>query len=185
MTGLIPGWRARALAASLCIAALLAACAEAPPSPLATGATPETLALAGTMMDRIGFDRIMEAQLAKRRETLITATFEDQLHRSPAEATRDVDEIVMPDIRASIPDLKAQYEDATANLFTADELRSILNNEQSPASASAQAKMPEFRERLAAIGRKWGRRVSLDTLQNHAAELNIPAQVFAQPGLAL
>lgn len=163
--------RLAVLAASLAMGAspALAQPAPARPIPGQAAAPSESRALAAQFLERLGVGQLMQGMLPAMREMAVNVIAQKGF--SAEQAGRMADEVLMPSISARMPELVKRFEVVLADVFTTDELRAILSNQDSPARRSAAAKAGQLPDRFRAEGEQWGQQVASDAMRDNADKL--------------
>lgn len=158
--------------AALALAALLStvpdARAQLPPS----AATPDeaTRTAARQLGERLNFTGQAQAAVGVLRNQL-TTTFARASGKPPEEAARGVDEIIMPDFAAVLPELVTLIVDAWASTFTADELRELRRFYATPVGLKLQRNGGAMAQLVGAASRTLLQGVVQRSLQAHDGEL--------------
>lgn len=119
----------RLLAVAACLLLPLAAAAQAPAgpdpgAPAPVGATDDSRREAKALGDLLQLANRAQATLAQMRMEVIRLTMKAG-DKSPEDAAKIVDEVMMPDFRATEPALVALLYEGLAASFTAADLKSI------------------------------------------------------------
>ncbi len=94
-----------------------------------------------------------------------------QRGKSQADATAIVDEVLMPEFKAHLPELRPAMIEIWADNLTVDEMRTVRAFYDTPAGRKLLEKQPLIFQQASAVGAAWGQRVARDALRNHADEL--------------
>jgi len=157
--------------AALALAALLsvstAALAQAPP-----GRAPDetTRAAARQLGERLNFTGQAQSIVGSLRNQL-AVTFARASGKTPEEAGRGVDEIIMPDCAAAVPELVTLIVDAWASTFSAEEMRELQRFYATPVGGKLQRNGPAMGRLVGAASLTLMQGVLQRSLQAHDAEL--------------
>lgn len=161
MTGLS---RALLLALAL-LAAPLAVVAQS-----LSGATDEARREAASLADALGTQRLMDQVVTGMREQMVRALAERS--RLPVERVAPmVDDLLVPEFRARIPEAVAAVAEIWAAHFTVDEMRQVRAFYETPLGRKTLAVTPQIAQQSMAAGAEWGRRVGESAVAKHREAL--------------
>lgn len=164
--------RTRVLLAGLVAAALAGAA-------LAQGTRPATPAAPGVddnrrearaLAEMLDVPRRAAALMARMRAEIIQSTIRTSA-LSEAEATRVVDDILMPNFRARSAELLDTMVEPYAVNFTLSDLRALRAFFVSPLGQKLLRSQPIARDQGEQAGLAWGQRVFQDSVDRHVDEL--------------
>jgi len=164
---------ARAPFATLLAIALAATAAAAPalaPAFAQMPAIEENRREARLLADVLEIPREAEAMVARARLEMIDATMKSSDLAEEA-AARIVDDIMMPNFRARLPELIAQLVEPIAVNFTYTDLRELRAFYASPLGRKLLRTLPVAQAQGAEAGLAWSRQVFQDSVDRHADEL--------------
>jgi hypothetical protein len=129
-----------------------------------------TRAAARQLGERLNFTGQAQAIIASVRNQ-VAITFARASGKSPEEAGRGVDEVIMPDYTAAAPELVGLITDAWASTFTAEELRELQRFYATPLGTKLQHSGGAMNQLVAASSRTWAQGILQRSLQAHDADL--------------
>ena len=114
-----------------------------------------------------------EAMVGKMLDALrgqIAAVFAQ--HGAAADnATRVFDELLLPEFKAHLSELRPAMIEIWADNFTVDELRGLHAFYDTPLGRKVMERQPMVSQQALAVGAAWGKRVAQDAVARHADEL--------------
>ena len=116
--------------------------------------------LARAVLSKINADRVFNSTIDASRDTMI-----GNLKRfgiDDAQATDLIDRLLLPDLRARMPELRTRCENILVLDFTPDEMQAVLSGESNAARQSARAKLPQMQSDFTNAGRSWGEAVGYE-----------------------
>ncbi len=170
-----------ALAASLCVAV---ACVIVPTVPVAaqtTAATPPSglpapqpteasMKEARAMSETLGIPVLVRSAVQNMRNQMINATV--QASGKPIdEAAKIVDEVLMPDFDASVPQLTDALLTPWAANFSASDLKALHDFYATPVGVRLLKALPIVQQESGRNVQAWGQRTFQQSAQKHADEL--------------
>ncbi len=114
-----------------------------------------------------------EATVSKMLDAMrgqITTIFTQQ-GKARDDAARIFDEVLMPEFKARLPELRPAMIEIWADNFTVEELRGLHAFYDTPLGRKVLERQPTVSQQALAVGAAWGRRVAQDALQRHVDEL--------------
>ncbi|WP_338664377.1 DUF2059 domain-containing protein [Pararoseomonas sp. SCSIO 73927] len=168
------------LAAALAIPALPGAAqtpparpAPAAPAPAAStpAGDPEARAAARQLMDLTGATAMMDQVLAGMRPLLVQALRQQSPQVPQATVEKAVDEVLIPEFRARLPEAADATVDLYVRNFTAAELREVIAFYGTPVGRKLLQALPQLMQQSVAVGQAWGQRVAQEALTKHRAAL--------------
>ncbi len=91
--------------------------------------------------------------------------------RTAGDGARIFDEVLMPEFKARLPELRPAMIEIWADNFTVDELRGLHAFYETPLGRKILEKQPALAQQSVAVGAAWGKSVAQDALSRHADEL--------------
>lgn len=162
----------RALRAALLGASLLAAAPVLAQQalPAAPGATAESRAAARDLL--VALDTAKQAEQAMNLVSKqIVAALAQASGKPVAEVQQIVDEVLMPEFRARLPEMTDFTAELWASQMTAAELRELKAFYGTPLGRRLQEVTPAVAAGAAAFGMKWGQEVGMSALAKHRDSL--------------
>lgn len=146
-----------------------------PPAPAAPAVptnpiTPESRKEAVTLTEMIGVSKQSQQLIAIMRGQMIQLVMRSG-SKQQDEATKIVDEILMPDFVAQQAELTGQIVDVWAGSFTLDDLKGLIAFYKTPLGQKLIATLPAVTQQGMASGQAWGQRIYQAAIQKHRAEL--------------
>jgi hypothetical protein len=157
----------RALRIALLGASLLAAAPvlaqQTPPAP---GATAESRAAARDLLVTLDTAKQAEQVMGIISQQIVAALAQAS-GKPAAEVQQIVDEVLMPEFRARMPEMTDFTAELWASQMTAAELRELKAFYQTPLGRRLQEVTPAVAAGAAAFGMKWGQDVGMSALAKH------------------
>ena len=116
--------------------------------------------LACAVLSKINADRVFNSTIDASRDTMIGNL--KRLGIDDAQATDLIDRLLLPDLRARMPELRTRCENILVLDFTPDEMQAVLSGESNAARQSARAKLPQMQADSTNAGQSWGEAVGYD-----------------------
>jgi len=138
----------------------------APGVPRAGTSTPETLAAAQDLLRATGAAALAETTMTQTSQQ-ITAALAQSSGKPAAEVQQIVEDVLMPEFRARIPELMAFTAELWASQMTAPELRELAAFYQTPLGRRLTEVTPTVATQSALFGMRWGQEVGLSALNKH------------------
>lgn len=150
------------------VAFLLAASVAGPPALAqpAPGIDAESLQAGRELMEAMGQTQIARAVLGQIRELVLARL----LSRNPdreREAREIVDQFLIPEFEAALPELIELQATLWAGSLTIEELRELAAFYRSPVGRKAIEITPELTRQNMRLGGLWGQRVEQEALRKH------------------
>lgn len=145
---------------------LVALLAPRPAAPADDTARQEALQLADLTGSDEVTNRVMTAMRGQMIQIITAAGAKSQ-----DQATSIVDDLLMPEFRADLPQLRQQMALIWANTLSADDLHAIIQFYTTPAGKHLLAAMPDISTKSIQTGIAWGQNVARQAVQKHADEL--------------
>lgn len=133
----------------------------------APAATEDLRPLAQQFLQKARMDKVIEGMMPAAREMAVAVLERERLQ--PQQAADLADSVLMPAIRARTPELLTRFENVLVDVFTAAELRAVLNDQSNAARRSAAGKASVLPERFRIEGEAWGQKVGADAMAENAA----------------
>ncbi len=92
--------------------------------------------------------------------------------KSVDDAIKIVDEVLMPDLNAAVPDLTEAMLQPWANNFTAEDLKGLQEFYATPLGQRLLKTVPVVSQQIAQASQAWGQRVFRESVQKHNQELH-------------
>jgi hypothetical protein len=143
--------------------------AAAAPAQAAAAAPDDAHREAAELFVATGGETLMQRMLDSLHGQL--AAILVQHGKSQADATAIVDEVLMPEFKAHVPELRPAMIEIWADNLSVDEMRTVRAFYDTPTGRKLLEKQPLIFQQAAAIGAAWGQRVARDALHDHADEL--------------
>jgi hypothetical protein len=147
-----------------------AAPAPAAPAAPAPGATEESRAAARELVALLNSDAQSEQMMTAVTQSVATALAQSS-GKPVAEVMAIVDEVLMPEFRLRMPELRAFTIELWAAQMTAPELRQLKAFYETPLGRRLQEVTPAVAAASATFGMKWGQEVALSALAKHRETL--------------
>jgi len=144
--------------------------APAAPAPPANPVTAESRKAATDLTDMIGVNRQSQQLIAIMRGQMIQLVMRSG-SKPQDEATKIVDEVLMPDFTAQSAELTAQIVDVWAASFSLDDLNGLIAFYKTPLGQKLIATLPAVTQKGMAAGQAWGQRIYQAAIQKHRADL--------------
>jgi hypothetical protein len=154
-----------------------AAPAFAQPAPGAAAApsvSPEvaaSLKQAHAMAEMLNVPQQIKGLMQAMRNQMVQATIQAS-GKSVEEAAKIVDEVLMPDFNASVPDLTEAMLQPWANNFTAADLKGLQEFYSTPLGQKLLKTVPLVGQQVAQATQIWGQRTFHEAVQKHTQELH-------------
>ena len=133
--------------------------------------------MAARLIEKTGVLQQAEAMLP-----LIMGPFVEALKAAHPGQAQDIDDLVqnliLPDMRAALPEFVKSFSVIYAQHFTEQELKAIIQFYDSPVGKKMIAKQPEMMQQGQALGAAWGREIAMRAIDKHRAK-------FAEKGIRL
>ncbi|MCW3474853.1 DUF2059 domain-containing protein [Limobrevibacterium gyesilva] len=164
-----------ALAAFLAVGTVAHAQTPAPtpaPAPVAPAVpvTEEGRKEAAALTEMIGVNKQSQQLIAIMRGQMIQLVMRAG-NKPQDEATKIVDEVLMPDFMAQQNDLTNQIIDVWATNFTVDDLKGLRAFYNTPLGQKLIATLPAVTQQGMNAGQTWGQRIYQASIQKHKSEL--------------
>jgi hypothetical protein len=137
-----------------------------PGAPRAGTSTPEALAAAQELLRATGAAALAETTMAQTSQQ-ITAALAQSSGKPAAEVQQIVEDVLMPEFRARIPELMAFTAQLWASQMTAAELRELAAFYETPLGRRLTEVTPTVASQSALFGMRWGQEVGLSALNKH------------------
>ncbi len=164
-----PAAQAPAAQAPAAQASAAPSAAAAAPAQAAAAAPDDAHREAAELFVATGGETLMQRMLDSLHGQL--AAILVQHGKSQADATAIVDEVLMPEFKAHVPELRPAMIEIWADNLSVDEMRTVRAFYDTPTGRKLLEKQPLIFQQAAAIGAAWGQRVARDALHDHADEL--------------
>jgi len=122
------------------------------------------------MADALGIPQQIEAIWRQVRAEMVRATMEASGHPED-EAGRIVDDVMVPNFRARLPELENELVEIYAQGFNFTDLRALRTFYSTPLGQKLLRVVPQAQAQGAQLGLAWGQRVFQDSVDRHADEL--------------
>jgi len=143
----------------------------APATPAApAAATEESRAAARDLMALLNTDAQSEQMMTAVSHQVATVLAQSS-GKPAAEVIAIIDEVLMPEFRQRMPELRDFTVDLWATQMTAPELRELKAFYETPLGHRLQQVTPTVAAASAAFGMKWGQEVALSALAKHRETL--------------
>ena len=162
----------------LFILAVPALPAGAQPAPPPAAADADALAAARTLIETTGMTAMMGQVLDGMRAPLVQALRQQAPQLPPATVEKAVEEVLIPEFRARLPEFADSAAGIYVSNFTVAELRELVAFYATPIGRKTLLVMPQILQQSMAAGQAWGQRVAQDALLKNRAAL-------AQRGITL
>jgi hypothetical protein len=146
-----------------------AAGTPAPAAPLPQP-TEASLKEARAMAEMLSIPAQTRGLLQAMRNQLIQATIQAS-GKSVDEAAKIVDEVLMPDFNAALPELSANLIQPWAANFSAADLKGLHDFYSTPLGQRLLKTIPAVNQQSLQAGQLWGQKVFQETVKKHADEL--------------
>ncbi len=150
-----------------------AAAQPAPGAPPAPSMSPEVTAAlkqAHAMADMLSINAQVKALLNAMRNQMVQATIQAS-GKSVEDAAKIVDELLMPDFNASIPDLTEAMLQPWANNFTASDLKTLQEFYSTPVGAKLLKTAPLVGQQVQQATQAWSQNTFRQAVQKHGQQL--------------
>ena len=151
-------------------AAAPSAQAAAPAAPLPQP-TEASLKEARSMAEMLNIPVQTRGLLQAMRNQLIQATIQAS-GKSVDEAAKIVDDVLMPDFNAALPDLSASLIQPWAANFSAADLKGLHDFYSTPLGQRLLKTIPAVNQQSLQAGQSWGQKIFQDAVKKHADELH-------------
>lgn len=152
---------------------LLAACAllaAAPALAQTQSATPESRKEAAALVVQLNLLEQQRDMLTALRGQFVRLLAQGS-GKSETVTAATVDEVLLPDLRARMPELTGAITEVYATLFSAEDLRGLQAFYASPLGQTLLRQQANLGRYTFEIGAAWGQRVSNEALAKHAETL--------------
>jgi hypothetical protein len=139
-------------------------------APVLPPVSPEAHAEAAKLTAMIGVNRQSEQLVGIMRGQMIQLVMRSA-NKPPAEATKIVDEVLMPDFLAQESQLTNEIIDVWARNFTLDDLKGLEAFYQTPLGQKLIHTLPAVTQEGMQAGQSWGQRVYQAAITKHKDEL--------------
>ncbi len=143
----------------------------APPAPAVTPEFAAALKQAHAMAEMLNVPQQVKALLNVMRNQLVQSTIQAS-GKSVEDAVKIVDELLMPDFNAAVPDLTEAMLQPWANNFTAGELKTLQDFYSTPVGAKLLKTIPAVSQQVAQATQLWGQTTFRKAVQKHGQELH-------------
>jgi hypothetical protein len=133
-------------------------------------ATPESRQAAATLTEMIGVTRQSQQLVAVMRAQMVQMVIRSS-GKSPEEASKIVDEVLMPDFTSQETELTDAIIDVWASNFSTEDLKALHDFYATPLGQRLIATLPQITQQGMAAGQAWGRRIYQAAIQKHKDEL--------------
>jgi hypothetical protein len=140
------------------------------PAPNAPPPSAEARKAALKLTDLLGVDRQTEQLIAGMRRQMVENLMRTSA-KTPEDAVKIIDELIMPEFNASAGDLNARVVNVWASNFSVAELNSLITFYQSPIGKKLIATIPLVQQQSVAISQQWGQTAFKAALAKHGDEL--------------
>lgn len=144
------------------------AASATPPLPQPTEAS---LKEARSMAEMLNIPVQTRGLLQAMRNQLIQATIQAS-GKSVDEAAKIVDDVLMPDFNAALPDLTASLIQPWAANFSAADLKGLHDFYSTPLGQRLLKTIPAVNQQSLQAGQIWGQKIFQDAVKKHAEELH-------------
>ncbi len=155
----------RLIAAAL-LTGLLAAPARAQPP----AATPDSRREAAALVTQINLVEQQREMLGALRGQFIRLLAQGS-GKTEAQAAEAVDDVLLPDFRARMPELTNAITEVYATLFSAEDLRGLQAFYASPIGQTLLRQQAQLGRLTFELGALWGQRVSNEAMAKHGETL--------------
>jgi uncharacterized protein len=132
--------------------------------------SPEALAVAKELLELTGAARLANQTMTQVSEQ-VSVAIAQQNNKPVAEVRRIVEEVLMPEFRARVPEIVEFSANLWASQMTADELRQLVAFYRTPLGQRLTEVTPVVASQSAIFGMRWGQEVAISALQKHAETL--------------
>ncbi len=157
------------LLAVLALPPALPAAAQPASPPVAADA--EARDAARALIEATGMTAMMGQVLDGMRAPLAQILRQRAPQVAPAEVERTVEEVLMPEFRARLPEFADAAVAIYVQNFTAAEMREMVALYATPLGRKMLQVMPQVAQQSIAFGQAWGQRVAEDALSKNRAVL--------------
>jgi hypothetical protein len=140
------------------------------PAPSAPPPSAEARKAALKLTDLLGVDRQTEQLIAGMRRQMVENLMRTSA-KSPEDAVKIIDELIMPEFNAAAGDLNARVVNVWASNFSVAELNNLITFYQSPLGKKLIATIPAVQQQSVAISQQWGQSAFKAALAKHGDEL--------------
>jgi hypothetical protein len=144
--------------------------AKPPAAAPATGATEASRVAARELVALLNSDAQSEQMMTAVTQQ-VGAALAQASGKPAAEVMAIVDEVLMPEFRLRLPELRAFTVELWATQMTAPELRELKAFYETPLGRRLQQVTPAIAAASAGFGMKWGQEVALSALAKHRETL--------------
>lgn len=141
-----------------------------PAVPRAGTATPEALAAARELLQVTGAAALADTTMTQTSQQ-ITAALAQSSGKPAAEVQQIVEDVLMPEFRARLPELMTFTAELWASQMSAAELRELIVFYQTPLGKRLTEVTPTVATQSALFGMRWGQEVGLSALNKHRETL--------------
>ena len=164
--------------AGLLAAILVAGLADVPasraqpaqPAPSAA-VDPGALDAAQELIRVTGMTALMDQMVTSMRGSIIENVKRQSPKVPPGDIEKMMDEVLLPEFRARLPELTNAVATVYAQNFAASELRELIAFYGTPLGQKSLRLTPQIMQQGAALGQIWGRKVAEDAIAKHRLEL--------------
>jgi hypothetical protein len=118
----------------------------------------------------IGVDRQAQQLVAIMRGQMVQTVMRSG-NKSAEDAAKIVDEVMMPDFIAQMPELNTLIVDAWAANFSIDDLKGLRAFYATPLGQKLITTLPAVTQQGMAASQGWGQRIYQASIQKHKAQL--------------
>lgn len=144
--------------------------AQSPAPESRPGISAEQRAAARELMEAAGI-----AGQIQQMATIASHNMAEALARSNgrdlAATLRVIDELILPEMVARLPELTDTVADLWASHFSVEDLRALTEFNRSPLGRRVLALQPVMTAQSTTLGKVWGKRIAEDALAKHGATL--------------
>ena len=144
--------------------------APAAAAPAAAAISPEAHALATELTKMIGVDRQAQQLVAIMRGQMVQTVMRSG-GKSAEDSAKIVDEVMMPDFIAQLPELNGLIIDAWASNFSVEDLKGLRAFYATPLGQKLISTLPAVTQQGMAASQGWGQRIYQASIQKHKAQL--------------
>ena len=150
-----------------------AASAQTPPPaapPAAAPVSPEAHREAVALTEMIGAGKQAQ-QLVVIMRTQMIQTIMRTSAKTPEDASKIVDEVLMPEFVTQLPELQTQIVDAWAVSFSIEDLKGLRAFYNTPLGQKLIQTLPAVTQQGMSAGQTWGQRLYQTAITKHKADL--------------
>ena len=133
--------------------------------------TEEARAAARELAEATGLEGQLQQTLGLMRGQMMQMIQRGAPNKSPAEVARTVDEVLLPEIRARLGELRDILIELNAENYSVDDMKELRAFYATPLGQRVLKVAPVVGAQGFAAGRAWGEQVGRDAIQKNAEEL--------------